>query len=189
MPRPDRLPPGSLPRCRPQLATAPAGSRWSARSAARTNDLEAAKRWHRICRGRKAIPHTPRSGAPMSLFTGKSWDEFLAAGGGVTGSRAGRWRTVQQIKPGDYLLCYLTGVSRWIGVLKVESEAYQDTAPIWRDDEFPCRVNVQPHIVLEPETAIPIHELRDQLTIFRDLRHPNAWTGVRPRFASTLEDI
>jgi len=113
----------------------------------------------------------------LDLFTGKSWDEFLAAGGRVTGFRAGRWRIVQQIKPDDYLLCYLTGVSRWIGVLKAESEAFHDSTPIWSDDEFPCRVNVQPHVVLEPEAAIPIRELRDQLTIFRDLSHPNAWTG------------
>jgi hypothetical protein len=41
----------------------------------------------------------------LDLFTGKTWDEFLAAGGEVSGFRERRWRTVQQIRSGDYLLC------------------------------------------------------------------------------------
>ena len=47
----------------------------------------------------------------LDLFTWKSWQEFLKAGGEVSGFRKNRWKTVQRIKPGDYLLCYLTGVS------------------------------------------------------------------------------
>lgn len=113
----------------------------------------------------------------LDLFTGTTWDEFLAAGGEVSGFRDRRWKTVQQIKPGDYLLCYLTGISRWIGVLEVESEPFKDTTPIWKDDEFPCRVRVRSLATLTPETAVPVFELRDQLSIFRDLRNPNAWTG------------
>jgi hypothetical protein len=113
----------------------------------------------------------------LDLFTGTTWDEFLAAGGEVSGFRDRRWKTVQQIKLGDYLLCYLTGISRWIGVLEVESEPFKDTTPIWKDDEFPCRVRVRSLATLTPETAVPVFELRDQLSIFRDLRNPNAWTG------------
>jgi hypothetical protein len=113
----------------------------------------------------------------LDLFTGTTWDEFLGAGGEVSGFRMGRWKTVQKIKVGDYLLCYLTGISRWIGVLEVVSEPFQDAAPIWADEEFPCRVNVRRIVPLTPETAVPVFELRDQLTAFRDLTNPNAWTG------------
>jgi hypothetical protein len=55
----------------------------------------------------------------LDLFTGTIWEEFLAAGGEVSGFRERRWKTVQQMKPGDYLLCYLTAspagsaCSRW----------------------------------------------------------------------------
>jgi len=55
----------------------------------------------------------------LDLFTGTTWQEFLDAGSEVSGFRERRRKTVQQIKRGDYLLCYLTGVSRWIGVLEV----------------------------------------------------------------------
>ena len=113
----------------------------------------------------------------LDLFTGTTWKEFLAAGGGVTGFRERRWKTVQQMKPGDYLLCYLTGISRWIGVLEVVSEAFKDTTPIWKDEAFPARVRVRPVATLSPETAVPVFELRDELSVFRDLKNPNAWTG------------
>jgi hypothetical protein len=34
------------------------------------------------------------------------------------------------MKPGDYLLCYLTRVSRWVGVLEVVGERFFDEKPI-----------------------------------------------------------
>lgn len=101
----------------------------------------------------------------------------MDAGAKVSGFRESRWTTVQKIKPGDYLLCYLTGVMRFIGALEVISTPFKDSAPIWKDEEFPCRVKVKILTALTPETAVPIHELRDRLSIFRDLKNPIAWTG------------
>lgn len=113
----------------------------------------------------------------LDLFTGTTWEEFLAAGGQVSGFRERRWKTVQQMRPGDYLLCYLTGISRWIGILDVTSEPFKDSTPIWKDEDFPCRVKVQIVVHLTPETAVPVFELRDQLSAFRNLASPHAWTG------------
>jgi hypothetical protein len=48
----------------------------------------------------------------LDLFTGTTWNDFLDAGGVVSGFRETRWDTVRQLKAGDYLLCYLTGLSR-----------------------------------------------------------------------------
>jgi len=113
----------------------------------------------------------------LDLFTGKTWQEFLDAGAKVSGFREGRWKTVQRIKPGDYLLCYLTGVSRFIGVLEVMSDPFKNTTPIWKDEVFPSRVEVKEVVSLTPETAVPIVHLKDRLTIFQNLSSPNAWTG------------
>jgi hypothetical protein len=113
----------------------------------------------------------------LDLFTWTTWQEFLAAGGTVSGFRERRWNTVQQIKPGDYLLCYLIGVSRWIGVLEVVSAPFMDHTPLWKDATFPCRVRVQVVVALTPETAVPIESLRDQLSIFQNLTSQMAWTG------------
>lgn len=113
----------------------------------------------------------------LDLFTGATWNEFLAAGGEVSGFRESRWPAVQKIKPGDFLVCYLTGVSRFIAVLEVTSEAFRASNPIWKDEDFPCRLKVKNVVELTPETAIPVFELRDKLSAFRDMKSPIAWTG------------
>lgn len=113
----------------------------------------------------------------LDLFTGKTWNEFQKAGGKVSGFRESRWTTLQKIKPGDYLLCYLTGVSRFIGILEVTSKPYKGKENIWSDEDFPCRVKVKPTVILTPETAVPIAHLKSCLSIFKNLKNPNAWTG------------
>lgn len=113
----------------------------------------------------------------LNLFTGKTWQEFLDHGAATSGFRESRWSTVKQIREGDILLCYLTGVSRWIGALEVTSKPFQDTTPIWEDEVFPCRVGVKMTLSLTPETAIPVHSLGDELSMFQNLKSPIAWTG------------
>lgn len=113
----------------------------------------------------------------LDLFTGTTWDEFKAAGAQVSGFRESRRATVQRIKPGDYLLCYLTGVSRFIGILEVTDIPYKDGTPIWKDEDFPHRLKVKVVAELTPDTAVPVLELRDRLSFFQNLSSPNAWTG------------
>src|ERR1700757_1952302 len=78
----------------------------------------------------------------LDLFTPATWQEFLDAGASVSGFRESRWATLQKVKVGDYFLCYLTGLSRWIGLLEVTSAPFRDSSPIWEEDSFPCRVKV-----------------------------------------------
>jgi hypothetical protein len=113
----------------------------------------------------------------LDLFTGATWNEFKAAGGKVSGFRESRWNSTQKIKPGDYLLCYLTGVSRFIAILEVVDNAYKDKKPIWKDEDFPCRLKVKLVAELIPDTAVPVLELRDKLSFFQHLISPHAWTG------------
>ena len=113
----------------------------------------------------------------LVLFTGVTWTEFIAAGADVSGFRESRWPAVQKVKSGDYLVCYLTGVSRFIGVLEVCSAPFKDSSPIWKDEDFPCRLRVKTVVMLTPETAVPVLELRDRLSMFRDMKSPIAWTG------------
>jgi hypothetical protein len=112
----------------------------------------------------------------LNLFTVITWEEFLKAGGAVTGFRESRWPRVQKLRQGDYLLCYLTGASRFVGVLEVTGEAsLSREPPIWSDD-FPARVAVKIILQLTPETAVPIMEVLPQLSHF-DPERPHAWTG------------
>ena len=113
----------------------------------------------------------------LDLFTGVTWEEFRKAGSKISGFRESRWKTVQKIKKGDYLLCYLTGISRFIGVLEVTGTGFKDTSRIWSDEDFPCRLKVKPIVELTPETGIPVHTLKDSLSFFQNLKSPHAWTG------------
>jgi hypothetical protein len=113
----------------------------------------------------------------LDLFTGVTWAEFKDAGAKVSGFRESRWNSVQKIKVGDYFLCYLTGISRFIGILEVIENPYRDKTPIWKDEDFPCRLKVKVVAELTPETAIPVLELRDELSFFKTLKSPHAWTG------------
>jgi len=113
----------------------------------------------------------------LDLFTGKTWEEFLKNGANVSGFRERRKNMAERINPGDYLICYLTGLSRFISVLEVKTKCYVDKTPIWEDETFPYRFKVEPIYKLTAKTAVPVLELKDKLSIFRDLKSRHAWSG------------
>jgi hypothetical protein len=113
----------------------------------------------------------------LDLFTYETWTEFLSAGANVSGFSDNRWKTVQSMKSGDILLCYLTGVSRWIGLLEITGPPFKDSSKILSRSEFPARIPVKLVATLEPISAVPVLEMRDSLSIFKNLKGPHAWTG------------
>jgi hypothetical protein len=113
----------------------------------------------------------------IDLFTWHTWQEFLNAGGEISGFRESRWRTVQSMKQGDILLCYLTGLSRFVGALEVTGAPFKDEEPIWGEAVFPSRIPVRVLVSLSPEHAIPVVSLRDNLSYFQNMRSPHAWSG------------
>jgi hypothetical protein len=113
----------------------------------------------------------------IDLFTWKTWQEFLKAGGTISGFRERRWRTVERIKSEDYLLCYLTGLSRFFAVLEVTGQPYKDKTPIWNEAIFPCRLPVRVVLSLQPEYAVPVASLQSQLSYFQNMKSSNSWTG------------
>src|SRR5215216_4363993 len=67
----------------------------------------------------------------LDLFTGTTWQEFLAAGANVSGFREVQRKITKRVQPGDMFLCYLTGVMRWVGALEVIKPS-TDQRPIWK---------------------------------------------------------
>jgi hypothetical protein len=72
----------------------------------------------------------------LDLFTGDTWQQFRDAGATISGFRKTMARYKKQPQKGDILLCYLTGVKRWVGALEILGPS-TDTTPIWKLDEFP----------------------------------------------------
>lgn len=101
----------------------------------------------------------------LDLFTGTTWDEFHASGSSISGFSQRRRNTVKQIKQGDILLCYLTGVMRWVGALEVVGPS-NDKSAIWKDAEFPERLTVKPTIMLSAEHGVPMETLLGKVDFY-----------------------
>ena len=114
----------------------------------------------------------------LNLFSPKTWEEFVESGSNLSGFRESRWKTVQKVKPKDRLICYLTGVSRFIGMLEVLDEAVWSESRIWKDDIFPARLKVKPLATLTIDTAIPVLSMKKELSVFENLKNPNSWSGA-----------
>ena len=118
----------------------------------------------------------------LDLFTPATWQAFRESGKEVTGFRPRQRRMARErVKQGDVFLCYLTRLSRWCGVLRIESDMYEDNHPLFADpDPFTIRFRVKPIVVLEPEFAIPIHddEVWKNLSVTKGYdRNSSHWTG------------
>jgi hypothetical protein len=92
---------------------------------------------------------------------------------------------------GDKLICYMTKLSRWVGVLEVMSKCFRDDRPLFydTDDPFVIRFRVKPLAWLPKEKAIPIRDERvwRRLSFTRDYDPDyRYWTG---KFRSSLNQL
>jgi len=101
----------------------------------------------------------------LSLFTATTWQEFLAAGGTISGFPQNRHETARRIQADDILLCYLASAMRWVGALQVIGPS-QDTRAIWKEADFPVRFEVNPLVTLEPKQGIPLDDLEGKVTFY-----------------------
>jgi hypothetical protein len=95
----------------------------------------------------------------LDLFTPYTWTRFQDHGADISGFRPRQRKAAfGRVKKGDKLVCYLVKLSRWCGVLEVLSDAFEDTSPIFADenDPFPIRFKVKPEVTLDFELSIPI---------------------------------
>lgn len=100
----------------------------------------------------------------------------------MSGFRLRHKRMAERIKTGDTLVCYLTRLSRWFGLLEVRDGPFVDSTPIFapENDPYVVRFHVRPIVWLEIDKAIPIHDdlIWKGLTFTRGLeKNSLGWTG------------
>jgi predicted RNA-binding protein len=113
----------------------------------------------------------------LGLFTATTWEEFINSGATVYGLNERFKVTAGRTKPGDYLICYVAGISRFIGVLEILSAPFWDNSEIWTYDIYPIRLKVKIVQQLTLETAIPVKELSSKLSMFQNLSSPSSWAS------------
>ncbi len=119
----------------------------------------------------------------IDLFSPETYNAFTLSDQSVSGFRERQRGVAARVKPGDKLVCYVTKLSRWVGVLEVASEYFIDESPVFTaaDDPFVVRFRVKVCSWLALENAIPVtHELSWPHLSFTKPLAPGstAWTGM-----------
>jgi predicted RNA-binding protein len=127
----------------------------------------------------------------LDIFSPVTYEAFSKTNKDVAGVREGHASYADKLRPGDKLICYLTKLSRWIGVLEVQSGVFRDETPRFYDTEDPyiIRLKVKPVVWLEKEKAIPIREdiVWNNLSLTKDYpKIGSRWTGP---FRSSLNKL
>lgn len=127
----------------------------------------------------------------IDTFSPDTYEAFSKTNKDVTGVREGHASYADKLRPGDKLICYLTKISRWIGVLEVQSGSYRDETPRFQDtdDPYVIRLKVKPIAWLEKEKAIPIREdiVWNNLSLTKgQSKVGSRWTGP---FRSSLNKL
>ena len=94
----------------------------------------------------------------INLFSPETYSAFADSNRDITGFRERHRGIAATIQPGDKLVCYMTKLSRWVGIFEVLSSCFIDDAPIFihPQDPFIVRFQVKPTVWLRPEHAVPI---------------------------------
>ncbi len=98
----------------------------------------------------------------IDLFSPETAKAFEKSDRNISGFRMSRKTYVmnQKIGQGDRFICYCTKVQRFIGILEVQSEPFEDDKAIFLDknDPFTLRFKVRALVWLPLDKSIPIHE-------------------------------
>jgi hypothetical protein len=129
----------------------------------------------------------------LNLFSPETYEAFTKSGREISGFRLRHQNTAARVQIGDKLICYMTKLSRWVGILEVTSAYFIDDTPLFypTDDPFVTRFKVKPLVWLTKEKSIPIHDDRvwNTLSFTREhVKGSSQWTGAVRTSLKQLDD-
>ena len=88
------------------------------------------------------------------------------------GFKSTRRRETADMKPGDKLIFYLTGVMKFGGVANITSEVFEDHTPVFRTEkkpgeDYPFRVQTEPDRLLDQDQWLDVKEYATRLDLTR----------------------
>lgn len=91
---------------------------------------------------------------------------------GVYGCNEGRAglnvKRLSEMFPGDKIIFYATGISKFAGIFEITDSIYESHAKIWEDDVYPYRVNIKPVIYLSKDKWLAVGPLVNDLQYFKN---------------------
>lgn len=129
----------------------------------------------------------------VDLFSPETYEAFSKSNRDTSGFRPRQENAASRVKVGDKLICYMTKLSRWFGILEVTSKYFKDDTPIFytSNDPFIVRFKVNPIVWLPKEKAIPIREDKvwDNLSFTKGYeKNSSNWTGKLRNSLNLLDD-
>jgi hypothetical protein len=129
----------------------------------------------------------------VDLFSPETYEAFTNSGQNISGFRNRQEKAASRIKVGDKLICYMTKLGRWVGVLEIKSKFFTDNAPIFytSDDPFVIRFKVKPVAWLQKEKALPIRDPRvwENLSFTKGYDvNSSSWTGKLRHSLNPLDE-
>lgn len=96
----------------------------------------------------------------------------------VQGLKSRHRKKAEQMRPGDRITWYVTGLKAFAGTATITSEYYEDHTPIWkssnkkRDDDYPFRFGISPDTILEDGSFVEAEPVARLLT------HVSKWPAA-----------
>jgi hypothetical protein len=118
----------------------------------------------------------------LDLFSPETYEAFSRSDRTISGFRPRQRTLASRVRRGDRFVCYMTRLSRWVGVLEVLEGPFDDDTPIFypADDPFTLRFRVKAVVWLPLEKTTPIQADAVWQGLSFTQRHPKgsvAWTG------------
>lgn len=95
-----------------------------------------------------------------------------ARGFDMFGFKSTRRRESAEMRPGDKLVFYLTGVMKFGGVATVKSDVFEDHAPVFKSEKkpgenYPFRVKTEPERILDRSEWLDVKDFATRLEMTR----------------------
>ncbi len=88
----------------------------------------------------------------------------------------------KSVKVGDVMIIYMTGVSRFCGILEVQSEAFiSDDRIYFENDPYNLQFKVKPVVLLDIEHSLPISTIWNELSITKGRSKNSGWGALFQR--------
>jgi hypothetical protein len=97
----------------------------------------------------------------------------------VQGLKSRHRKKAEQMRPGDRIVYYITGLKAFGGFATITSEYFEDHSIIWKstnanrgDETYPFRVQIQPDVILPEGDYLPAEGVALQM------RHVQKWPAA-----------
>ncbi len=100
-----------------------------------------------------------------------NWQRTVDRGFTIQGLKSRHRKKAEQMRPGDKIVYYVTGIKAFAGVATITSDYFEDNESIWisgnakkAGEEYPFRVRIEPDLSLAKDDFVPAEGIARKMT-------------------------